>query len=77
MTTLRIVRVKILKSSLGIVRISIIFIVDNISTDSIKEATLSAPWNNRKTWTRYSWLMKFFGFFGVKFRILPSKIIGI
>jgi hypothetical protein len=43
MTTLRIARVEILKSSLGIVRTSIIFIVDNILTESIKEAILSAP----------------------------------
>jgi hypothetical protein len=48
MTRLRLAKVKILKSSLGIVRVSITFIVDNILTDGIKEATLSVPCYNQE-----------------------------
>jgi hypothetical protein len=80
MIRLRIARVKVLKSSLGIVRTSIIFIVDNILTDSIKGTTSMFLVTIRNTWTQYTCLVEFFclvGFFGVKFRIWASKIIGI
>jgi hypothetical protein len=56
---LRIVKVKILKSSLRIVRTFVIFIVNNILTDSTKEATLSALVRIRNTWTQYTCLVKF------------------